>query len=141
MVETPAAAVMTPILAKYVDFFSIGTNDLTGYTMAADRGNSDVAYLYSPFQPSVLMMIQRIIKCATEAGIPVGMCGEAAANPMMIPLLISFGLTEFSVSAPSVLKVRKTISKWTKAEADKVCEKVMSLTTEAEITQYLKDVV
>jgi phosphotransferase system enzyme I (PtsI) len=141
MTETAASGVIAHLLAKEADFFSIGTNDLTGYTMAADRGNSDVAYLYSPFQPSVLMMIQRIIKCATEAGIPVGMCGEAAANPMMIPLLISFGLTEFSVSAPSVLKVRKTISKWTKAEADKVCEKVMSLTTEAEITQYLKDVV
>jgi phosphotransferase system enzyme I (PtsI) len=141
MTETAASGVIAHLLAKEADFFSIGTNDLTGYTMAADRGNSDVAYLYSPFQPSVLMMIQRIIKCATEAGIPVGMCGEAAANPMMIPLLISFGLTEFSVSAPSVLKVRKTISKWTKAEADKVCEKVMSMTTEAEITQYLKDVV
>ena len=87
------------------------------------------------------MMIQRIIKCAREEGIPVGMCGEAAANPMMIPLLISFGLTEFSVSAPSVLKVRKNISKWTKAEADKVAEAVMSMTTEAEVTAYLKTVV
>ena len=69
------------------------------------------------------------------------MCGEAAANPMMIPLLISFGLTEFSVSAPSVLKVRKNIAKWTKAEADAIAEKVMSMTTEAEITDYLRSVV
>lgn len=141
MTETAAAGVIAHLLAREADFFSIGTNDLTGYTMAADRGNSDVAYLYSPFQPSVLMMIQRIIKCGREAGIPVGMCGEAAANPMMIPLLISFGLTEFSVSAPSVLKVRKNIAKWTKEEADQVADKVMSMTTEAEITSYLKTIV
>ena len=141
MTETAASGVIAHILAKEADFFSIGTNDLTGYTMAADRGNSDVAYLYSPFQPSVLMMIQRIIKCGRKAGIPVGMCGEAAANPMMIPLLISFGLTEFSVSAPSVLSVRKNISKWTKEEADEVANKVMSMATEAEITSYLKTIV
>lgn len=141
MTETAASGVIAHMLAKEADFFSIGTNDLTGYTMAADRGNGDVAYLYSPFQPSVLMMIRRIIKCANEAGIPVGMCGEAAANPMMIPLLISFGLTEFSVSAPSVLKVRKNISKWTKEEADKVAETVMAMSTEAEIVDYLKGIV
>ncbi len=140
MTETAASGVIAHLLAKEADFFSIGTNDLTGYTMAADRGNSDVAYLYSPFQPSVLMMIKRIIECGNEAGIPVGMCGEAAANPMMIPLLISFGLSEFSVSAPSVLKVRKNISKWTKEEADAVAEKVMAMATEAEILEYLKSV-
>ncbi|MBQ1507068.1 MAG: phosphoenolpyruvate--protein phosphotransferase, partial [Ruminococcus sp.] len=133
MTETAASGVIADILAEESDFFSIGTNDLTGYTMAADRGNGDVSYLYSPLQPSVLRMIKRIIECGREKNIPVGMCGEAAANPMMIPLLISFGLTEFSVSAPSVLKVRKNISKWTKAEADVVTEKVMSMKTEQEI--------
>lgn len=141
MTETAASGVIAHLLAKESDFFSIGTNDLTGYTMAADRGNGDVAYLYSPFQPSVLMMIKRIINCANEAGIPVGMCGEAAANPMMIPLLISFGLTEFSVSAPSVLKVRKNIAKWTKAEAHKVAGDVMNMATEKEIVDYLKNIV
>ena len=141
MTETAASGVIAHLLAKESDFFSIGTNDLTGYTMAADRGNGDVAYLYSPFQPSVLMMIKRIITCANEAGIPVGMCGEAAANPMMIPLLISFGLTEFSVSAPSVLKVRKNIAKWTKAEADKVAGDVMNMATEKEIVDYLKNII
>ena len=141
MTETAASGVIAHILAKEADFFSIGTNDLTGYTMAADRGNGDVAYLYSPFQPAVLIMIERIIRCAAEAGIPVGMCGEAAANPLMTPLLISFGLTEFSVSAPSVLKLRKNIAKWTKAEADAVAEKVMAMTTEAEVTAYLKSIV
>ena len=141
MTETAASGVIADLLADEADFFSIGTNDLTGYTMAADRGNSDVEYLYSPFQPSVLRMIRRIITCARNKGISVGMCGEAAANPAMIPLLISFGLTEFSVSAPSVLKVRKNIAKWTKAEADAVTEKVMSFTTEKEITDYLNTVI
>ncbi len=141
MTETAASGVIADLLAKEADFFSIGTNDLTGYTMAADRGNGDVGYLYSPLQPSVLRMICRIIKCGREEGIPVGMCGEAAANPKMIPLLMSFGLTEFSVSAPSVLKVRKNISKWTKAEADAIAEKVMGMTTEAEITAYLETVI
>lgn len=141
MTETAASGVIADLLAKESDFFSIGTNDLTGYTMAADRGNSDVGYLYSPFQPSVLRMIKSIIENGRSAGISVGMCGEAAANPMMIPLLISFGLTEFSVSAPSVLKVRKCISKWTKAEADNIAKKVMEMSTEAEITAYLKTVV
>lgn len=140
MTETSASGVIADLLAKEADFFSIGTNDLTGYTMACDRGNSDVGYLYSPFQPSVLRLIKSIIENGVSAGIPVGMCGEAAANPMMIPLLISFGLTEFSVSAVSVLKVRKCIANWTKEEADKVAAKVMSLATEKEITEYLKSV-
>ncbi len=141
MTETSASGVIADLLAKEADFFSIGTNDLTGYTMACDRGNSNVGYLYSPFQPSVLRLIKSIIENGVKAGIPVGMCGEAAANPMMVPLLMSFGLTEFSVSAVSVLKVRKTIAKWTKAEADEVTAKVMAMTTEKEITDYLKTVV
>ena len=141
MMETASAAVIADLLAKEADFFSIGTNDLTGYTMSCDRGNSDVSYLYSALQPSVLRLIKHIIECGVKNGIPVGMCGEAAANLMMIPLLISFGLTEFSVSAPSVLKVRKTISTWTKNEADEVAEKVMSMSSEKEIFDYLKTVI
>ncbi|MCQ2513470.1 MAG: phosphoenolpyruvate--protein phosphotransferase [Ruminococcus sp.] len=141
MMETSSAAVIADLLAKEADFFSIGTNDLTGYTMACDRGNSDVSYLYSALQPSVLRLIKNIIKCGNENNIPVGMCGEAAANPQMIPLLISFGLTEFSVSAPSVLKVRKNISKWTKSDADAVAEKVMALSTEKEIDEFLKSMI
>ena len=141
MVETSAAGVIADLLAKEADFFSIGTNDLTGYTMACDRGNANVAYLYSVLQPGVLRLIRRTIEEGRKAGIPVGMCGEAAANPLLIPLLISFGLTEFSVGAPSVLRVRKCISRWTKEEADKVAAHAMSLDTEAEIAAYLKSVV
>ncbi len=141
MMETSSAAVIADLLAQEADFFSIGTNDLTGYTMACDRGNSDVSYLYSALQPSVLRLIKNIIECGVKNKIPVGMCGEAAANPMMIPLLISFGLTEFSVSAPSVLRVRKTISGWNKQKADEIAAKAMSFATEKEVTDYLSTVI
>ena len=138
MIETASASLIADLLAKESDFFSIGTNDLTQYTMSVDRGNADVAYLYSTFQPSVLRSIKHIIECGVEAGIPVGMCGEAAADPLMIPLLISFGLTEFSVNPVLVLTARCIISKWSKAEADALTEKVMALSTEAEIQSLLK---
>ena len=138
MIETPAASLIADILAKEADFFSIGTNDLTQYTMSVDRGNADVAYLYSTFQPSVLRSIRHIIESGVKAGIPVGMCGEAAADPLMIPLLISFGLNEFSVNPVLVLTARCIISKWSKAEADALTEKVMSLDTESEIVKLLK---
>ena len=125
MIETPSAAVIADVLAKESDFFSIGTNDLTQYTMAVDRGNSKVAPLYSPLNPSVLRLIRNTITAANNAGIPVGMCGEAASDPLMIPLLIAFGLTEFSVTPSAVLKTRKTISLWSVPEAQKLTEDVM----------------
>lgn len=139
MIETPAACVSADILAKEADFFSIGTNDLTQYTMAVDRGNSKVAYLYSEYNIAVLRSIKRIIECARNEGIVCGMCGEAAADPNLIPLLISFGLQEFSVSATSILKTRKIISLWTKDEADELAKKAMSLTKESEIAALLKE--
>ncbi len=137
MIETAAASLIADIFAREADFFSIGTNDLTQYTMSVDRGNPDVAYLYSAFQPPVLRSIKNIIRAGCDAGIPVGMCGEAAADPYMIPLLISFGLTEFSVNPVHVLKTRSLIAKWTKAEADRITETVMQMDTEKEITDYL----
>lgn len=140
MVETPAASLMADVFAKEADFFSIGTNDLTGYTMAADRGNPDVAYLYSTYNPAVLRSIERVIKSAKAEGTMAGMCGEAAADPLLTPLLLSFGLDEFSVSATSILATRKTISLWTMEEANAVAEKAMSLATEAEVREYLTSV-
>lgn len=110
MVETPAAALTAAELAKEADFFSIGTNDLTGYVMAVDRGNQAVARLYDPMQPAVLSAIEMTIKAAKASGIPVGMCGEGAADPRLIPHLLVWGLDEFSVSASSILKTRKMIS-------------------------------
>lgn len=138
MIETPAASLIADLLAKEADFFSIGTNDLTQYTMAVDRGNAKVAYLYSSYNPAVLRSMKNIIEAANAAGIMVGMCGEAAADPFLIPLLISFGLGEFSVSAISVLATRGTIAKWSKAEADELAAKALSLATEAEVAELLK---
>ena len=138
MIETPAASLIADLLAKEADFFSIGTNDLTQYTMAVDRGNAKVAYLYSSYNPAVLRSMKNIIEAANAAGIMVGMCGEAAADPLLIPLLISFGLGEFSVSATSVLATRGTIAKWSKAEADELTAKALSLATETEVAELLK---
>lgn len=139
MIETPAASLIADMLAKEADFFSIGTNDLTQYTMAVDRGNAKVAYLYSAFNPAVLRSIERVIKCGRKEGIMVGMCGEAASDPMLIPLLISFGLEEFSVSAASILATRKNISGWKKEDADSLAEEVMKLSTEKEVIEYLRE--
>ena len=138
MMETAAATMIADLLAKEADFFSIGTNDLTGYTMGVDRGNAKVAYLYSAFEPAVLRSIKRIIECGKAEGIPVGMCGEAAADPLMIPLLISVGLDEYSVNPVLVLTARCIISKWTKAEADALAEKVLAMSTQEEIVAALK---
>ena len=137
MIETPSAAILADVIAKEVDFFSIGTNDLTGYIMAVDRGNADVAYLYSAFSPAVLRMLRHIISEGKKAGIPVGMCGEGAADPLLIPLLISFGLDEYSVNPTSLLATRREISRWSKKEADKIAESVMALETEKQIASAL----
>lgn len=112
MIETPAAVFILDELAAVTDFFSIGTNDLTGYTMVADRGNREVSYLYDSNNPAVLRAIETVIRHAKKAGIPVGMCGEAAADPDMIPRLIAWGLDEFSVSSSAILKTRKSICEY-----------------------------
>ncbi len=139
MAETAAAGVVPDLLARESDFFSIGTNDLTGYTMCVDRGNPKVAYLYSAYDPAVLRMIKNIITAGKNAGIPVGMCGEAAADPLLIPMLIAFGLDEYSVSPTSVLATRRTISLWSVNEAKTLAEKVMMLETEKEVKKALAD--
>ena len=138
MMETAAAANIADILAEEAAFFSIGTNDLTGYTMASDRGNDRVAYLYSWYYPAVLRAIKKIITEGVKHGIMVGMCGEAAADPLLTPLLLSWGMEEFSVSAPSVLKTRKTISQWSKADADALEAEVMQLKTADEVKAALE---
>lgn len=138
MIETPSASLIADKLARECDFFSIGTNDLIGYTMCADRGNDRVAYLYEVYQPSVLRSLKYLIGEGNKEKIMVGMCGEAAADPLLIPVLLSFGLDEFSVSAPSVLRTRKTIAAWTKAEADELTARVMELDTAAEVKALLE---
>lgn len=138
MVETAAASLIADIFAKEVDFFSIGTNDLTQYTMSVDRGNDKISYLYSTFNPAVLRSIQRIIQCGRAEGIMVGMCGEAASDPMMIPLLLAFGLNEFSMSAAAILKSRKIITGYSIEELQEVAKKVMSLSTAKEVEDYMR---
>ena len=138
MIETPAASLIADDLAAECDFFSIGTNDLIGYTMCADRGNDRVGYLYEVYQPAVLRSLKRIIEEGNKAGIMVGMCGEAAADPLLIPVLVSFGLGEFSVSAPSILRTRRILSEWTKADADALTEKVMQLKTATKVKAMLQ---
>ncbi len=141
MVETAAASLIADLFAKEVDFFSIGTNDLTQYTMSVDRGNKKVSYLYSTFNPAVLRSIRHIIASGREAGIMVGMCGEAASDPMMIPLLLAFGLNEFSMSASAILKVRKMVTEYSLAELRSVADKAMTFATAAEVESYMKDFV
>ena len=137
MIETPAAALTADLMAKEADFFSIGTNDLTQYTIAVDRGNAKVEQLYTTLHPAVLRSIRGIIHAAKQAKIPVGMCGESAADPLLIPLLMQFGLDEFSVSASSVLKTRKTISEWNQEQVEQVAEQAMQLSTPQELDEYL----
>ncbi|MFR5293195.1 MAG: putative PEP-binding protein [Clostridium sp.] len=139
MVETAAASLMADIFAKEADFFSIGTNDLTQYTMSVDRGNDKVSYLYSTFNPAVLRSIKHIIACGREAGIMVGMCGEAASDPLMIPLLLAFGLNEFSMSASAILYSRKLITGYSTQELQAVADKAMSFATAAEVESYMRE--
>ena len=140
MIETPAAALTADLLARESDFFSIGTNDLTQYTMAVDRGNAQVASLYTPFQPAVLRSIRSVITAAKEAGIPVGMCGEAAADPGLIPLLMAWGLDEFSVSTSSVLATRASIHRWREDEVKRIAQEALGLSTASGVEGYLKKV-
>jgi len=139
MVETAAASLMADVFAKEADFFSIGTNDLTQYTMSVDRGNGRVAYLYSTFNPAVLRSIKHVITCGREAGIMVGMCGEAASDPMMIPLLLAFGLNEFSMSASAILSSRKMITEYSTKELQAIADKAMSFDTAGEVEAYMKE--
>lgn len=141
MIETAAASLMADVFAKEADFFSIGTNDLTQYTMSVDRGNKKISYLYSTFNPAVLRSIRHIIACGRVEGIMVGMCGEAASDPMMIPLLLAFGLNEFSMSASAILKARKLVTEYSISELQEVAEKAMSFATAAEVEQYMREFV
>lgn len=139
MVETAAASLMADAFAKEVDFFSIGTNDLTQYTMSVDRGNDKVSYLYSPLNPAVLRSIRHIIQCGRKEGIMVGMCGEAASDPLMIPLLLAFGLNEFSMSASAVLNARKLITGYSIAELQSIANQAMSFVTAGEVEAYMRE--
>ncbi|MDQ0050586.1 phosphotransferase system enzyme I (PtsI) [Paenibacillus polymyxa] len=138
MVEIPSTAVMADQFAKEVDFFSIGTNDLIQYTMAADRMNERVSYLYQPFNPAILRLISMVIDAAHNEGKWVGMCGEMAGDPIAIPLLLSLGLDEFSMSATSILPARAQIKELASEHAKSVKEAVLSIKMSEEVIEFVK---
>ncbi|QDX92716.1 phosphoenolpyruvate--protein phosphotransferase [Brevibacillus laterosporus] len=138
MIEIPAAAVIADQLAKEADFFSIGTNDLIQYTMACDRMNQQISYLYDPYNPAVLRLIKNVIDAAHKEGKWAGMCGEMAGEEYALPILLGFGLDEFSMSAPSVLRARHMLKQLSYAELKAISEHVLSLESGEEIRDYIK---
>jgi len=137
MVEVPAAAVVAEHLAKEVAFFSVGTNDLTQYTLAVDRANTELASIYRPFHPAVLRLIQRVIEAAQRAGIPVSVCGELAADPLAVPVLLGMGLREFSMHPPALPVVRTLVRAIPYAEAKRVARKALAFATAKEVEEFL----
>lgn len=137
MIEIPSAAVISDILAKHVDFFSIGTNDLIQYTCAVDRMNQKISHLYNQFNPAVLRLIKMVIDNAHKEGKWVGMCGESAGDQRMIPILLGFGLDEFSMSPISILPARKLINSLSYAEMQKFGDEVLAMGTAKEIKEYV----
>lgn len=137
MIEIPAAAIMSDLFAKEVDFFSIGTNDLIQYTTAVDRGNRKIAYLYNEFHPALLRLVKTVIDNGHKEGIWVGMCGEVAGNPHLIPILIGMGLDEFSMSASSMLRARWIINNLNKSKMESLVEKILDLPTAEEVKELI----
>ncbi|ADQ15045.1 phosphoenolpyruvate--protein phosphotransferase [Halanaerobium hydrogeniformans] len=140
MIEIPAAVMTADQLAKEVDFFSIGTNDLIQYTVAVDRMNEKIAQMHNPYHPAVLRMVKKTIESAHQENIWVGMCGEAAGNELLLPFLLGAGLDEFSMSAVSILKIKELLSQWTISEAAQKAEKVLELKSVDEVKDYLKSI-
>lgn len=141
MVEIPSTAVLADLFAKEVDFFSIGTNDLIQYTMAADRMNERVSYLYQPYNPSILRLVKMVIDAAHAEGKWVGMCGEMAGDATAIPLLIGLGLDEFSMSASSILPARAQISKQSSVEMRELAEKALGCSTAKEVVRLVQELI
>nr|WP_296645341.1 phosphoenolpyruvate--protein phosphotransferase [Romboutsia sp. 13368] len=137
MIEIPSAAVISDVLAKHVDFFSIGTNDLIQYTCAVDRMNQKISHLYNQFNPAVLRLIKMVIDNAHKEGKWVGMCGESAGDQRMIPILLGFGLDEFSMSPISILPARKLITSLSYEDMKKFAEEVLTMGTAKEVKEYI----
>jgi phosphotransferase system enzyme I (PtsI) len=138
MIEVPSAALSSDLLARRADFFSIGTNDLIQYTIAVDRGNEKIAYLYEPYHPGVLRLIQTVIENAHNKGIPVGMCGEMASDPNAALILLGLGLDEFSMSPSAIPKVKKIIRSCSFSEAEEVVGRVLDMRTSRDIEEFIR---
>lgn len=141
MVEIPSTAVLADQFAKEVDFFSIGTNDLIQYTMAADRMNERVSYLYQPYNPSILRLIKMVIEAAHKEGKWAGMCGEMAGDEIAIPILLGLGLDEFSMSATSILKARSQIRRLNKSNMEQLAEKVLQMPVVDDVINVVKETI
>ena len=135
MIEVPAAAIAAPMLARHAQFFSIGTNDLIQYTLAIDRVDDEVNYLYDPLHPAVLYLIHRTIEAGRQAGIPVAMCGEMAGDPKYTRLLLGLGLTDFSMHPASVLEIKRIIMESDVARLRVAAAELLTLTD----TQQLRE--
>ncbi len=139
MLEIPSAAIIADLFAKEVDFFSIGTNDLIQYTMAADRMNESVSYLYQPYNPAILRLIKNVIDAAHNEGKWVGMCGEVAGDATAIPILLAMGLDEFSMSSASILEARSQIHNYSKKELEQQLDHILSRSTSAEVEEFVNN--
>ncbi|MBN2420084.1 MAG: phosphoenolpyruvate--protein phosphotransferase [Deltaproteobacteria bacterium] len=137
MIEIPSAVMVVDILAEIADFFSIGTNDLIQYTLAIDRSNENVAYMYEPYHPAVIRMIMQIVKAAKQFGIEVSLCGEMASDPFCIPILLGMGINELSLSATGIPLLKKLIRSLSKQEAEKDLETITRLKTSEEVKKYI----
>ncbi|HZJ88815.1 MAG TPA: putative PEP-binding protein, partial [Sphaerochaeta sp.] len=138
-IEVPSAALCADLLAKKVDFFSIGTNDLIQYTIAVDRDNEKIAYLYQPFHPGVLRLIQMVVEMAHKEGIPVSLCGEMASDPLCSVLLAGLGVDELSMGVQNLLKVRKILRSVTFAEAQELAQTALAMDSYRTITTYIRE--
>jgi phosphotransferase system enzyme I (PtsI) len=139
MIETPSAAMIAGLLAREVDFFSVGTNDLIQYCLAVDRGNEHVAYLYEPLHPAVLRALRMICEAGRAAGIEVGMCGEMAGEPLYALVLLGLGFTELSMNAPGIPRVKRIVRQIRRAEGERLLAELLELATAREIAQRLEE--
>lgn len=138
MVEVPSVTILADQFAQEVDFFSIGTNDLTQYTMAAERTNNKVAHLLDPCHPAILRQIDTVIQAAHKAGIWVGLCGEMAGDEDAVPILLGLGLDEFSASPTLVPHVKEVLRGWTKEEAEKLSQEAMDSVSAGDVREYVR---
>jgi phosphotransferase system enzyme I (PtsI) len=139
MIEVPSAVIMAETLAKHVDFFSIGTNDLIQYALAIDRVNEHLAYMYQPFHPALIQMIRQVVNAARDAGISVSVCGEMAGDPFCVCILLSLGIKELSMNARAIPIIKKIIRTISIKEARADFEEVMRLSTAKEVRAHVSN--
>ena len=138
MIEIPSAVAMADLLAREVDFFSIGTNDLIQYTLAIDRVNEHVAHMYQPLHPAILRLIHQTVEAGHRAGIPVAMCGEMAGEPLYIPILLGLGLDELSMNPVTIPRVKQIIRLISYEESRRLVKEVLTLTTTGQVNRYVR---